>query len=122
MDVQSIAADHGVGVLSGVLGTMLINEMVSRFFRRGDHAKIKAADLESKAEERRDGLIKQLLDQVTGVRSALEVMGERLSNHQASAVETKTRVDDHDVRISALEVRAAEMKARMNYLGEERDD
>jgi hypothetical protein len=115
MDVQTIASDHGVGVLSGVLGTMLIKEMVGRFFRRSEH-------LDIKAEERRDGLIKQLLDQVTGVRSALEVMGERLSNHQASASETKARVDDHDGRISALEVRQAEMKARMNYLGEVKDD
>lgn len=115
MDVQSIASDHGVGVLSGVLGTMMFKQLAGRFFRRSER-------LEVEAEERRDGLIKQLLNQVTGVRSALEVMGERLSNHQASASETKSRVDDHDSRITALEVGQAAMKARMNYLGEVKDD
>jgi len=115
MDLGSIVDAHGVGVLSGALGTMLLKELAGRFLRRSEH-------LESKAEERRDGLIKQLLDQVTGVRSAIEVMGERFAHHQASATETKARVEDHDSRISALEVGAAEMKARINYLGEARDD
>jgi hypothetical protein len=115
MDLSSLASQHGVGAVFGVLGTMLVKELLGRFLRRSEH-------LESKAEERRDGLIKQLLDQVTGVRSAIEVMGERFAHHQASATETKARVEDHDSRISALEVGAAEMKARMDYLGEARDD
>jgi len=115
MDLGSIVDAHGVGVLSGALGTMLLKEIAGRFLRRSEH-------LENKAEKTRDDLIRQLLDQVTGVRSALEVMGERLSNHQVSASETKARVEDHDSRISALEVGAAEMKARINYLGEARDD
>ena len=115
MDLGSVASEHGVGVLSGVLGTMLIKEMAGRFFRRSEK-------LEDKWEERHEALITRLLNEVTGVRSALEVMGERFSHHQASATETKARVEDHGSRISALEVEQAAMKARMNYIGEAKDD
>jgi hypothetical protein len=115
MDLSAMASQHGVGTLIGVLGTMLIKEMAGRFFRRSEK-------LEDKWDEIHEDLIRQLLDQVSGVRSALEVMGERFVHHQASATETKTRVEDHGSRISALEVEQAAMKARMNYIGEAKDD
>lgn len=115
MDLGSIVDAHGVGVLSGALGTMLAKEMVGRFFRRSER-------LENKWDEVHEDLIRKLLDQVSGVRSALEVMGERFSHHQASTTETKARVEDHGSRISALEVEQAAMKARMNYIGEAKDD
>jgi len=114
MDLSSLASQHGVGTLIGVLGTMLVKEMVGRFFRRSEK-------LEDKWDEVHEDLIRQLLDQVSGVRSAIEVMGERFANHQASATETKARVDDHDTRIIALEVGQAAMRARMNYAGEAND-
>jgi len=113
MDLSAMASQHGVGTLIGVLGTMLVKEIVGRFFRRSEK-------LENKWDEIHEDLIRQLLDQVSGVRSALEVMGERFVHHQASASETKSRVDDHDGRITALEVGQAAMKARMNYAGEEK--
>jgi len=114
MDLSSIADAHGVGALSGILGTLVIKEIVGRFLRRNER-------IDTEWDNRHEALIKQLLDHVAGVRSAIEVMGERMANHQASTGETKARVDEHGERISALEVIQAELRARIEYLGAAND-
>jgi hypothetical protein len=114
-DLGGLIDEHAVGALSGVLGTLLIKEMVGRFFRRSER-------VENKWDDRHEALITQLLDQVTGARLLLEVMGERFAGHQASALETKNRVDGHADRISALETGHAELRAKMEFISEAKDD
>lgn len=108
-ELTALASDPKVSALLGALGVMVLNEIVGRFFRRSER-------LETKWDEENEGTIKRLLDEVTGVRHAIELMGERFTSHQASASETKGRVDDHDGRISALEVGHVELRTRVEFL------
>lgn len=106
---SSLASDPKVSALLGALGVLVLKEVVGRFLRRSER-------LETKWDERHEALITQLLDQVTGVRHALEIMGERFTSHQASASETKCRVEDHDARINALEASHVELRTRVEFL------
>lgn len=101
--------DPRVAALLAAIGTLVLKEIVGRFFRRSER-------LETKWDEQNEGTIKKLLDEVTGVRHAIELMGERMTNHQASATETKARVSDHDERISALEAGHVELRTRVEFL------
>jgi len=127
MDLAGLADAHGVGALSGILGTLLIKEIVGRLLRRVEIRSVEVVPqrgnerIETEWDNRHEALIKQLLDHVAGVRSAIEVMGERMANHQASTGETKMRVDEHGERISALEVIQAELRARIEYIGAAND-
>jgi hypothetical protein len=114
-DLAALATTPEVTAVGGAFVGYLIKALVERILKR-------AETLEAKDEEGRDEVIKKLLEQVTGVRGAIELMGERFIHHQASAVETKSRVDDHDERISALEIGHASLKARIEYFGDARDD
>lgn len=114
-DLGGLFDEHGVGVLSGVLGTMLIKEMTGRFLRRSER-------LEAKAEDRHNGTIERLLSEVELVRRSLDVWGERWTHAQKEAGETKQRVDNHDCRISALEAGHADLRARFETINEAKDD
>lgn len=108
-ELTALASDPKVSALLGALGVMVLKEIVGRFFRRSER-------LETKWDEQNEGTIKRLLDEVTGVRHALEIMGERFASHQASVSETKCRVDDHGERINALETGHVELRTRVEFL------
>ena len=113
-DIASM--DPKVSALLGAIGMLVLKEIVGRFFRRSER-------LETKWDEQNEGTIKKLLDEVTGVRHAIELMGERFTNQQVSASETKARVADHAERIGALETSHAELRTRVEFLaGGSRDD
>lgn len=122
MDLSSLASEHGVGVLSGVLGTMLAKEMVGRFLRRSEQLENKAAEASRDAETKRDELISLVLTEVKGLHVTIAQALVRLDSHLVTINETKEKVESHGIRISSLEAGHAEMKTRIEYIGDIKDD
>lgn len=114
-DLGGLFDEHGVGVLSGVLGTMLIKEMVGRFLKR-------SATIEEAAEKKRDELIGSVLSEVRDLHITITRALERLDGHVKTLDETRDRVDAHGARISAIETRQAALCAKMEFISEAKDD